>query len=111
MMISKDYWRKWIKFKVINYGTYIITSFDFLLKTFASSQGILLLSNINDIFLSDMFLNDMDGTLEYWYTSYTSSTLVVLTINEFYIESGNNWGWNRLTPIDHIQIIRRKRCY
>ena len=49
-----------------------------------------MLSIINDNDSYDVVLNDMDGTLEYWYTSKTSSILVVLTINEPYIESGVN---------------------
>ena len=43
---------------------------------------------MNDIVLYDIILNDMDETLEYWYTSTTSSILVVIIINEPYIESG-----------------------
>lgn len=95
--------------EVMSYGTYIIKNFDFLWELMQSSQRIILLSNIDDIAKHDMFLNDIDGTLEYWYTSWTSSTLVVLTIIESYIESVNNRGWDCLTFITHIQIIRRMR--
>ena len=56
-----------------------------------------------------MILNDEDETLEYWYTSWNSSTLVVLTINEPYIESGNHWGWDRLTPINYIPKYKEKK--
>ena len=53
-----------------------------------SSWRVLLSLIINDIILYHIILNDMDETLEYWYTSKTSSILVVRTINEPYIESG-----------------------
>lgn len=48
----------------MNYGTYIITSFDIFWKLMQALKE-LFHSQILMILLYDMFLSDMDGTLEH----------------------------------------------
>lgn len=90
----KYYWHKymyeWLGLKFMYYRTYIMNHECWLSleKLNASSWRVLLSLIINDIILYHVIMNDMDETLEYWYTSKTSSISVVLMINEPYIESG-----------------------